>query len=411
MSAHHELGPSAMPRWVRCPGSVIVSRQYPNETSEDAFLGTLTHALGELCLLTDTEPYEYIGLNLAQIHKAIAEATSPVEPEENQSDLFEHVIDQEKADAVNSYVEYCRAIMANCDEFFVETSISLNDWVEEVFGASDFAAITGSVLDVVDYKNGVGIKVDAFENWQTIGYGLGMYAELSLMYDIKTIRMTIVQPNLDHIDTWEISVDELLGFGEYLRERAELVYEEDAKKIPGLKQCQFCLHKNHCSELASHALTIAGENYTSLDQEFEAKRLDQLTNTEISKIYPNLALVINWANSMKKFVVAEFEAGRGLDDYKMVEGKRSRSWIDEDEAEKKMRNVGKLKKSDCYEQKLLSVAKTEKKLGQNHRLFTKHGFNIIRTMRNREVVPMNDPRPAILTVVSDDEFDDEDSLT
>ena len=47
MGAHSVKSPSAMHRLIRCPGSVILSKDIPDTTSEAALEGTCAHWLAE----------------------------------------------------------------------------------------------------------------------------------------------------------------------------------------------------------------------------------------------------------------------------------------------------------------------------------------------------------------------------
>ncbi len=55
--------------------------------------------------------------------------------------------------------------------------------------------------------------VDAEENPQLMIYGLGVLAIGEMLYSIDTVRMTIYQPRLEHISTWEISAQKAQAMG------------------------------------------------------------------------------------------------------------------------------------------------------------------------------------------------------
>ena len=50
MTAHAVLSASSAHRWLNCPGSVLLEREYPDSTSEFAAEGTLAHEICELKL-------------------------------------------------------------------------------------------------------------------------------------------------------------------------------------------------------------------------------------------------------------------------------------------------------------------------------------------------------------------------
>lgn len=52
--------------------------------------------------------------------------------------------------------------------------------------------------------------------------------------------MTIIQPRLENISTFECSVEELLDWAEtYVRPRAKLAFEGKGEQVPG-DWCRFC---------------------------------------------------------------------------------------------------------------------------------------------------------------------------
>lgn len=54
-------------------------------------------------------------------------------------------------------------------------------------------------------------------------YGLGALQKYDTMYDITEVRLTIIQPRINNISSWQISVEELRRWAEEeLRPRAEL---------------------------------------------------------------------------------------------------------------------------------------------------------------------------------------------
>ena len=57
-------------------------------------------------------------------------------------------------------------------------------------------------------------------------YGLGALLEFEALYDIRNVRMTIVQPRLNNISTYEPTTDELIRWAQTeVRPKALLAYE------------------------------------------------------------------------------------------------------------------------------------------------------------------------------------------
>lgn len=73
-------------------------------------------------------------------------------------------------------------------------------------------------------------------------YALGGLAAYGFIYEIETVRMSIVQPRLDNISTFECTRQELEEWGESIKPIAKLAYEGKGEQKPGrlvsLLSCQ-----------------------------------------------------------------------------------------------------------------------------------------------------------------------------
>lgn len=143
-------------------------------------------------------------------------------------------------------------------EMLVEVQVKFDLWIPQGFGTSDCIIFKDDgVCHVIDYKHGSGVKVYAEHNPQGMLYGLGVIQEFGFIHNIKTLKLTIVQPRLDHIDEWEISREDLLAWGEEIKPIAELAMTDVAPLNAGEKQCQFCRAKLGCRARAEMAMNIA----------------------------------------------------------------------------------------------------------------------------------------------------------
>ena len=89
-----------------------------------------------------------------------------------------------------------------------------SEYVPEGFGTGDLVIVADGVIEVIDFKGGRGVRVDATRNSQLMLYGLGALLEFDPLYDIRTVRMTIVQPRLSNTSTYEITAGELIRWAE-----------------------------------------------------------------------------------------------------------------------------------------------------------------------------------------------------
>ncbi len=231
--AHALLSASGSHRWLACTPSAKLEAQYPDTTSPAALEGTLAHEICEIKgrrkLLKRGEP--------GYMSKAGAEK----ELEKwRQDPLYNDEMDAYTSDYVD---ELDLQALRFAEKPFIqfETRLDLTDWIPEGFGTADCIMVGGDTLTVIDFKYGKGVSVLAEGNTQMQLYALGAWKEFSLLYDIKKIRMVIIQPRLNaNADVWEISLDDLLVFGSYAARRAALAYAGEGQYTPSDDVCRFC---------------------------------------------------------------------------------------------------------------------------------------------------------------------------
>ena len=109
---------------------------------------------------------------------------------------------------------------------FLEQKLDFSPWVPEGFGTGDVVIISDGIVEVVDFKYGKGVPVSAEGNTQMRLYGLGALNLFDVLYDINTIRMTIVQPRLDNVSSEKLAAEELLTWGNtFVKPRAEQAFK------------------------------------------------------------------------------------------------------------------------------------------------------------------------------------------
>ena len=117
--------------------------------------------------------------------------------------------------------------------------------------------VADGTLTVIDLKYGKGVAVDAEWNPQMMLYGLGALELFDAIYDIDTVRMTIYQPRLESVSTWEISVEDLKKWTEeVLIPKAQLAIHGEGNFQCGA-WCRFCKAKNTCRARAEEYLKLA----------------------------------------------------------------------------------------------------------------------------------------------------------
>lgn len=369
---HAKLGASSAHRWLNCPGSVSAIEALPigDTSSPFAIEGTAAHELSEICLLSGEDAEAWIGKPLVE--------------------MPDWVVDEEMAEYVQVYLDYCRAIARDADEIFVEQTVSYSDWVPEGFGTNDFGALNlkDKSIKIADLKYGKGVQVDAENNPQAMLYALGTYAEYGWIGEIDRIDIAIVQPRLYHISEWSISVKDLLKWAEWVSQRAEIALSDDAERVPGEKQCRFCEAKATCKALMKYTEDIIMAEFDDLD---DMPSPDTLSDAQIRKVLEQKALIEGWLSSVENTVRERLEAGDSFDGFKLVEGRSLRKWSNENAAAEALTEV--LGADVAFKSTLISPAQAEKALKKDQRSMLDD--LVIKPAGKPTLVPESDKRPAI----------------
>lgn len=312
---HALLSPSSSKRWLNCPPSARLAESVENKSSVYADEGTLAHEIAQNALeLWDRDLY-YPEIDELPVPDDLAK--SPYFSE----DMVRHV---------GSYVDFV------VNEFhamhkeetggnvigYWEATFDLSKYIPESFGSSDATLLSPTILHVIDLKYGVGVKVSAQSNTQLMIYALGMLNTIpeAQRGDIKEVRMSIVQPRLDHYDTFTMSANDLLVWGEkVLKPKAKVAWEGGGEQKIG-DHCQFCPLKAQC-RAQYDAIT------SDFDEECEPLLM---TDEEIVEMIGKIDRYRSWINSFDQFVYQEAMNGKKWTGYKLVEGRYSRKITDPD---------------------------------------------------------------------------------
>ena len=367
MAAHAKLGASKAHRWITCPASIKAESHFPDTTSAAAVEGTAAHALAELCLTKGVAPEKYL-----------------------YAKIEGRTVDQEMVDGVAVYVDFVNSLPG---DKLIEQRVSYHMFAPQGFGTADALVFHEGVLHVIDFKYGKGHKVSALDAAQLKIYGLGAFQDLGFDYQIDLVRMTIVQPRLDHIETDEIRVKDLLAWGDnVVRPAAELALSDNAPFGPSEDACRFCKAKAQCKALADHNLGLAQLAFTDLERDALLDLADPhlLNAAQIADLLPHLDGLVNWAGAVKDHAQSVLAAGGIVPGYKLVAGRSLRRWADEKEAGDKLDDM---LGDEAYVIKLISPSQAEKKLGRKNA--GEIADLIVKPQGKPTLAPDADPRPAI----------------
>ena len=366
---HAILSASSSKRWLNCTPSARLEQNFPNESSVYAEEGTAAHALGEYKLRK-------------YLHERVRRPTSEFDTDEMDAntDIY--------AEYIISTVE---RIKETCPHplVMVEERLDYSYLVPQGFGTGDCVIIADGTLYVMDYKNGKGVFVSCDHNPQMMLYAFGAYHAYGYLYSITKVSMTIIQPRLENISTFECSVEELLDWAEnYVRPRARLVKTEFLDLDSGVL----------ADEQEETDATAAYDPDTTAPT-FKSPAL--LSKTDIEKMLPTLNRIESWIEAIFAYVSSEaINHGVCWDGYKVVEGRSKRQFLDPKAVAGAATKAGY---TDIYKTEMITLTEFEKLMGKK-KFQEVLGEYVVKPPGKLALVPDSDPRPAVDLDTAADEF-------
>ena len=369
MPRHAYLSASASHRWLSCPPSAKLCADVNDEASPYAKQGTDAH---ELC--------EY------KVLHALGEDVK--DPTENL-DYFDTEMEESTDEYCNYVLEQYEKAKQLCKDpkVLVEQRLDFSKWVPDGFGTGDCLIIADKVLQIIDFKYGLGILVEAENNPQMMCYALGALDTYDGIYDIESVEMTIFQPRRDNVSTFTISKEEPLKWAEeFLAPTAQLAYNGEGEYHAG-DHCQFCKVKATCRERAAYNMELAAYDFE------EPATLD---DSEIADILPRIDDLVAWANDIKEYALQQAMSGTEYKGFKVVEGRSVRKYTDDAAVAATVENAG----YDPYERKVLGITAMTSLLGKK-KFEELLGGMITKPPGKPTLVPDSDKRPALNTAKDD----------
>ncbi|WP_035196128.1 MULTISPECIES: DUF2800 domain-containing protein [Negativicutes] len=370
---HAVLSASSCYRWLACPPSAQECANLPDTSSEFARQGTDAHTLCEFKVKTA------LGQKMEDPTKSLT------------------YFDEEMAECTDEYAQFVMeclaAAKASCKDplIMIEQQLDFSEWVPGGFGTGDCLIVADDTLTVIDYKNGLGVLVDAEKNPQMMCYALGALNLFDGIYDIRQVSMTIFQPRRDNVSTCTMSKEALLHWAEtVLKPAAELADKGEGEYKAG-DHCRFCKIKATCRKRAEYNLELA---------QYDFAVPSTLQDEEIEAVLSKADELVNWAGDVKEYALQQALSGKQWDGWKLVEGRSNRRYVSEEAVAAKVEDAG----FNPYEKKLLGITAMTKQLGKKR--FEELLSDLVEKPQGKPVlVPESDKRPAMHTAA--DDFNDE----
>jgi len=373
MAKHARLSASSAARWLNCTPSALLAEQFPDTGSRYSAAGTLAHSIAEL--------------------KARKHFLEPMGPQKYGAALKKLKADESYDPGMDAatdvYLDHLKALAMQYDQtpfVALEVKVDYSHVAPEGFGTADCIMIAGDEMHVVDYKNGSGVPVDAEENPQMMLYALGALNVYRPLYgnSIQRIHLHIVQPNAGGVKSWEISRKDLnIWATSIVQPRARLAYNGDGDYNPG-PWCDdhFCPARATCMARAKKLLEmedVAGQDPATMN------------DSQIGEILTRATSLQKWVSALQDYAFNAAMSGRKIDGFKLVEGRASRDWINQDDAFRQLQEKG-VPEAMLWERKPVSVASLEKALGK--KVFIEQAGELVERKPGKPaLVPESDKRP------------------
>lgn len=305
MALHATLSPSSASRWIQCPASIRMSEAVPKgQSSAYADEGTAAHALAELMAR-----HQILGsIGKVKYDRALAAWRK-------EYDILDEA-EAEMAEHAQGYVDYLRARLDENDGAQLLLEQRLPTGVPDSWGTSDAVLVSPSFLESVDFKYGLGIRVEAVENPQLRLYGVGaLEAYGDLLGNVETVRLTVYQPRLDHVAHEELAADDLRAWRDSIIPIAEEALGPDAHFGPSESACRFCPASGQCRAQMEWATA----------RDFGVQP-EILTPDELAAALDQIPGIKAWCSAVEDYTLhAAYSEGKVIPGYKVVlsGGKRS----------------------------------------------------------------------------------------
>lgn len=378
MSGHALLSASSSAKWINCPPSARLEEQFPCTTSKYAEEGTLAHSIAELKVRKHfMEPMSQRTFNSRLKKLQQEELYSP--------EMLTHT---------DTYLEYIKGIAYSYKSaVFVtaEKRLDYSNIAPEGFGTGDCILISGDTLHIIDFKYGVGVPVYAEGNTQMMLYAVGALNAYGLLYTINNVVMSIVQPRIDNINGYAMTVSELNEWAEKIKPIAELAYKGEGEFCDG-DWCRFCRAKATCRKRS--------EQISALEV-FGIKKPALISDSEVGEILAKARQFKAWVSDVEEYALSALLSGKEIPGWKAVEGRKNRVFTDTEKAFESIIKAG-YDESLLYERKPLALTKIEELMGKKAFDETLSAF-ITQSSGKPTLAPESDSREPITNKITAEE--------
>ncbi len=260
-------------------------------------------------------------------------------------------VSSEDWDEIGAYVEYCSKLPGIHK---VETKVNLSAFgFPGIFGSADFISIDNKTMtiEIVDLKTG--------------HYAVSPRGPQGKFYLIGVAGVDIMDYELK-FTIFQFGRSFSVSYGPFelihwlyaeVRPAYDRSLVDNPQPVADESQCQWCHKKGDCPANSKLALQTARDIFAEIPS---------LSPEQLAEILDKAPIIEDFLKAAKEKAKALAETGTEIPGYKLVEGRRSKYWSDEEGLHKFLNR--KLKKEDRYtEPQLKSPAQMKKSVAKTYR--------------------------------------------
>lgn len=391
---HATLSPSSAERWINCPASVTLAAGFPNESSVYAEEGTLAHELGEIKVslefgIIDKPTFRK---RERQFHGKLADWLTKL----RRADDFEETL-AEMERHTDAYVELIKERAAIYPMTQVMVEQRMDTGVPGCWGTSDTVLVSPVHVEIVDFKYGAGVAVEAEGNPQLRLYALGALDTYGdLLGETENVYTTVHQPRMDHVLTAELTADALREWRSRILPIAEEALAGSDRFGPSDEACRWCPASGQCRAQVEAAFP----------DDLLDNKPDLLEPAEMAELLGKLPLLKDWLKAFEEAALnLAYTKGTPIPGWKVVRSGGQRRISNESGALDFLREQG-YTDSQLVSTKIKGIGELEKLLGKAEFATLLEPY-ITKSEGRESLAPESDKREAIApTKEANKVFDD-----
>lgn len=361
--------------------------------------GTVMHDVRFDALFFNEDPHSYVG-------------------EVRSADGFSFEL---TSDMVDKLVEGIDWIRESTSAPTLEAKVDLGEWLPGNYGFCDAYWLSDTTLYVSDLKFGAGEPVAAEGNRQLRLYAMGAWVALGKP-TVDKVVLNIDQPRAGGMKFWTITFEELMVFGEEVRQAHRRIESGKVEFAPNSKSCRFCpvkKAKRGCAAYNTWMTTMMGNALMDVSAEPRFVDPSQMPRAQRYYIVSHAAAIRAWLAKLHDESLAAAIEGDPDPGSKAIMGAAGRRFFTDEVAAQSI--LEDALGDAAFKKKLIGFTDIDKlmKPGRKKQGFPNHYEELLKLVGQPEgkpkLVPANHHAPAYVRNAEDDfeeqATDDFDEIT